>query len=110
MKVPSLLILATTLATTAAFADSPSTMSDRTDPQAMAAALLSPPQTPISATSRSQLPVESSMWDAHARAAALLSSQRAEGAKTSAPVSQAMVAHTDAHEHAAALLSGYRPL
>jgi hypothetical protein len=108
MKAPLLLILAT-FATTAAIADTPSTFSDRTDPQARAAALLSPPHTPVSTTSRSsQSAVESPKGDAHARAAALLSSQRTEGATTSVPVTHAVVAHADAHEHAAALLSGYR--
>jgi hypothetical protein len=108
MKAPLLLILAT-FATTAAIADTPSAFSDRTDPQAQAAALLSPAYAPASATARSsQSPVESPNVDAHARAAALLSSQRTEDATTSVPVTHAAVAHVDAHEYAAMVLSGYR--
>jgi hypothetical protein len=103
------LLIAAILEATAAIAHTPSTISDRTDAQARAAALLSRPHRPVAANSPSDpSPVESTKGDAHARAAALLSGQRTQGATTPVPVARGIVVHVDPHEHAAALLSGSR--
>jgi hypothetical protein len=51
MKARFLLMIPAILATSVATADTPSTSSYRTDPQAWAAALLSRPQTPVTANS-----------------------------------------------------------
>lgn len=97
----SLLLIPAIFTTTAALADS----------QTQAAALLSRPQTPVTATPEHTASMSETAIDAHARAASLLSGHRVASQATISsaalePAHEQMPA--DAHSRAAALLSGTR--
>jgi hypothetical protein len=108
-----LLLIPAIFATTAALADSRTTVSPKpADAHTQAAALLSRPHTPATMKlERSSSSVSEMAVDANASAAALLSGHRiARQAAVSSAVRESSYGQTpaDAHSQAAALLSGTR--